>query len=344
MRKVPTGTRPASHRRRNASSRGTIRPRSALPIDKGRRVRCSNQPLYRRRRRMALLVLVLLLVLLLVVVLAMGSLRVGGMGDERPGQVDAPTFEEAVEEVDESAGDEEEAPEKESSEEKSPEEEATEEKEEPVPAAPDDPTLFLTVPKLGLYNHTVRNDDSEQALDLGAIKMPGTDFPWQEGDKNTYIACHRLGWPGTESHNQCLNLPSMQKGDLIILKDANGAVYRHRVVETLIVGPDDHWVTDPVAGKDMVSLQTCIESPDDLYTLGPDWSYRFVVRAERTEKVDNFRGLVGDSVTAYTGLLHAHVAHHGGVLQTARKSVGGMVRSLWGSLEPVVPSLLYNRH
>src|SRR5215211_9325241 len=75
MRKVPTGTRPASHRRRNASSRGTIRPRSALPINKGRRVRCSNQPLYRRRRRLALLILVLLLVLL---VLAVGSLGVGG--------------------------------------------------------------------------------------------------------------------------------------------------------------------------------------------------------------------------------------------------------------------------
>src|SRR5215217_2936918 len=238
MRKVPTGTRPASHRRRNASSRGTIRPRSALPINKGRRVRCSNQPLYRRRRRMALLILILLLVLLLVVVLAMGSLGVGGMGDERPGQVDAPAFEEAVEEVDEPAGDEEEAPEEESSEEKSPEEEATEE-EEPVPAAPDDPTLFLTVPKLGLYNHTVRNDDSEQALDLGAIKMPGTDFPWQEGDKNTYIACHRLGWPGTESYNQCLNLPSIREGDEIFLKDTNGMDYEYRVSETLTIGPRD---------------------------------------------------------------------------------------------------------
>src|SRR5919112_6464903 len=120
MRKVPTGTRPASHRRGNASSRGTIRPRSALPLNKGRRVRCSNQPLYRRRRRMALLVLVLLLVLLLVVVLAVGSLGVGGMGDERPGQVDAPTFEEAVEEVDEPAGAVEGTPEEESSEGKMP--------------------------------------------------------------------------------------------------------------------------------------------------------------------------------------------------------------------------------
>jgi sortase A len=230
---------------------------------------------------MALLVLVLLLVLLLVVVLAVGSLGVGGMGDERPGQVDAPAFKEALEEVDEPAGDEEEAPEKESSEEKSPEEEATEEKEEPVPAAPDDPTLFLTVPKLGLYNHTVRNDDSEQALDLGAIKMPGTDFPWQEGDKNTYIACHRLGWPDTESHNQCLNLPSIREGDEIFLKDTNGMDYEYRVSETLTVGPSDSWVMEPLTGKDMLSLQTCIEAPGDFLTLGPNWLARFVVRAER---------------------------------------------------------------
>ena len=220
---------------------------------------------------MALLVLVLLLVLLLVVVLAVGSLGVRGMGDERSGRVDAPAFEEASEEVDESADDQEEAP----------EEEATEEKEEPVPAAPDDPTLFLTVPKLGLYNHTVRNDDSEQALDLGAIKMPGTDFPWQEGDKNTYIACHRLGWPGTESHNQCLNLPSIREGDEIFLKDTNGMDYEYRVSETLTVGPSDSWVMEPLTGKDVLSLQTCIEAPGDFLTLGPNWLARFVVRAER---------------------------------------------------------------
>ncbi len=221
---------------------------------------------------MALLVLVLLLVLLLVVVLAMGSLGVGGMGDERPGQVDAPAFEQAPGMVNELVGEEEEAPE---------EEEAAEEKEEPVAAAPDDPTLFLTVPKLGLYNHTVRNDDSEQALDLGAIKMPGTDFPWQEGDKNTYIACHRLGWPGTESHNQCLNLPSIREGDEIFLKDTNGMDYEYRVSETLTVGPSDSWVMEPLTGKDVVSLQTCIEAPGDFFTLGPNWLARFVVRAER---------------------------------------------------------------
>ena len=66
-------------------------------------------------------------------------------------------------------------------------------------AAPDDPTLYLTVPRLGLYGDTVRNDRSEEALGLGAIKLPGTGFPWQKGDTNTYIACHRLGFLATES-------------------------------------------------------------------------------------------------------------------------------------------------
>ena len=215
---------------------------------------------------MALLVLLVLLVAVLVV----GSLGIGGTSGERAGQVDAPAFEQAPEAVDESVGDEEEAS-----------EEVTEDKEEPVAAAPDDPTLFLTVPRLGLYDHTVRNDDSEQALDLGAIKVPGTDFPWQEGDKNTYIACHRLGWPGTESHNQCLNLPSIREGDEIFLEDANGMVYEYRVSETLTVVPSDSWVMKPLAGKEVVSLQTCIEAPGDFHTLGPNWLARFVVRAER---------------------------------------------------------------
>jgi sortase A len=163
---------------------------------------------------------------------------------------------------------------------KAQEDEDTEE-EEAGGVAPDDPTLYLTVPRLGVYGHTVKNDDSEEALVLGAIKVPSTDFPWQKGDTNTYIACHRLGFPGTESHNQCLNLPSMQEGDEIILEDANGTVYRYRVSESLAVGPSDMWVTEPLSGRDVVSLQTCIETLDDLYTLGPDWEARFVVRADR---------------------------------------------------------------
>ncbi len=55
------------------------------------------------------------------------------------------------------------------------------EEEEEEGVTPQDPTLFLTVPKLGMFSHTVRNDDSEPALDLGAIKLPYTGFPWERG-------------------------------------------------------------------------------------------------------------------------------------------------------------------
>ncbi len=165
-------------------------------------------------------------------------------------------------------------------EQETPEETATEE-EEAGSVAPDDPTLYLTVPKLGVYGHVVRNDRSEEAMSVGAIKLPDTGFPWQEGDTNTYVACHRLGFPGTESFNQCLDLPSMQQGDEVILEDALGRAYRYRVSEFLAVEPGDTWVTEPVEGRDVVSLQTCIETLNDVFTLGPDWEARFVVQAER---------------------------------------------------------------
>jgi sortase A len=162
-----------------------------------------------------------------------------------------------------------------------PEEEAANKENKRVAPIPNDPTLYLTVPRLGIYGHTVRNERSEAAMDLGAIKLPDTSFPWQKGDTNTYIACHRLGWPGTESYNQCLNLPFMRKGDEVALTDANGAVYRYRVSEMLIVGPNDGWVTKAVPGRQVVSLQTCIEAPGDFSTLGPNWAARFIARADR---------------------------------------------------------------
>ena len=154
-----------------------------------------------------------------------------------------------------------------------------EQQDETFPPPPDDPTLYLSVPRLGLERNTVRNDDSELALGRGAIKLPRTGFPWEKG-ANTYIACHRVGYPLTESHNQCRNLPSMRTGDEVILEDSEGAAYRYRVTEALTVLPHETAVANPVPGRRVVSLQTCIETPGDLTTLGPDWAARYVVRAD----------------------------------------------------------------
>lgn len=144
--------------------------------------------------------------------------------------------------------------------------------ERAMPAPPVDKTLYLTVPKLGRYDDVVRNDDSAWALDNGAIKLPVTGFPWQD-NANTYIAGHALGYAGTESYLQFAELPNMAEGDEIFLSDANGTTYEYRVTEVLTVTPQDNWVTDPVAGKDMISLQTCVNPPD--------YDQRLVVRGER---------------------------------------------------------------
>jgi len=299
------------------------------PLTKKRRwVRCSQRPVFKRRRRAACLVLVLLL--LLAVGVPLFSKNHVWIEREPVEQIVSPVVGEVPEVIAENPAAEAETGEGPVLEGESSGEEVAEDEEGGM-AVPSDPTLYLTVPRLGLYDHMVRNEDSEEALDLGAIKLPDTEFPWQKGDKNTYIACHRLGWPATESYNQCLNLPSIQEGNKIILKDANGTVYEYRVVETLTVEPEDNWVTDAVVGKDMVSLQTCIEAPDDLYTLGPNWSARFVVRAERVEErqAGGFQRIVELSVAAHTGL-HLHTlriySYYARVFEFVKST-----RVLWGT-------------
>ncbi len=237
-------------------------------IEKQRRDKDPKRPgyaVFKRGPRIGLLIVIILTPLVLYVL----GTALYDLGT----YISASIFEETSDEPEEQAGT--------TPAEQAPEETAVEEEAEPAPVAPEDPTLYLTVPKLGIYAHTVRNDNSEEALGLGAIKLPSTGFPWERGDTNTYVACHRLGFPGTESYNQCFNLPAMQQGDEVVLEDANGAVYRYRVSETPAVTPDDVQVTEPVEGRDVVTLQTCIEDLDDLSTLGPDWEARLLVRADR---------------------------------------------------------------
>lgn len=181
------------------------------------------------------------------------------------------------------------AAEKKAAEEKAAEEKAAAEKkaaEEAKPPPPADKTTYLTVPSLGLYSNTVRNDENHSTMDLGAIKLPSTGFPWQ-GGANTYIAAHRIGWPGTESDYQFYNLPLMQNGDAIYLTDMNGTTYTYQVSEVFAVYPSESWVSDPIAGRDMITLQTCTESPYDWWTIGskvfdsPPDSGRLIVRADK---------------------------------------------------------------
>ncbi len=139
----------------------------------------------------------------------------------------------------------------------------------PTPPKPPNDALYLTVPKLGIYGDTVTNSNSAAALNQGAIKLPPTGFPWQPC-ANTYIIGHRLGYAGTQSYYQFYNLPSMQPGDEIILTDSNGTRYIYRVTRVFAVGPYDTRYTYPVSGKNLVTLQTCITSLNDWWSIGPE--------------------------------------------------------------------------
>jgi len=152
-------------------------------------------------------------------------------------------------------------------------------KPEPQVKVPSDPTMYLTIPKMGLQDIPVVEGVSEEELSQGAGHLPGTGFPWIEGS-NTYIAGHRIGYPGTPSDLVFWDLPSLVAGDEVILEDSLGQTYTYRVSEILEVSPNDLSVTAPT-GSDIVSLQTCIENYGDYWTAGPNWLARYVVRAER---------------------------------------------------------------
>jgi sortase A len=152
--------------------------------------------------------------------------------------------------------------------------------EEPAIPVPNTNDLWMTIPKLGLYDNYVTNSDAHSALDYGAAKRTDTEFPWQD-TPNTFIAAHRLGWPGTASDHQFYNLPLLTFGDKIYLYDANGTTYTYEVTEIYEVAPSETWVTQQEPGRAMVSLQTCIENYGDYWTMGPNWFVRYVVRADR---------------------------------------------------------------
>jgi sortase A len=148
--------------------------------------------------------------------------------------------------------------------------------------APTPPTndLWFSIPALGLYDNYVTDTNDFSAMDYGAIKLANSGFPWQNG-ANTYIAAHRLGWPGTASDHQFYNLPALAIGDVIYLGDVNGTTYTYKVSGFKEVAANDTSVTAPQAGRNMVSLQTCIENYGDYWTMGPHWYVRYIVQADR---------------------------------------------------------------
>jgi sortase A len=138
------------------------------------------------------------------------------------------------------------------------------------PGGPADKTLYLTVPSLGLEDVPVFDSVDEEKLEEGVIHVPATGFPWQQ-DANTYIAGHRIGFPGTRSDHVFYDLEELAAGDEIILTDSAGGEYVYVVTGQQIVPPDNVEVMNAAEGRSVITLQTC--------TL-PDFSERVVVQGE----------------------------------------------------------------
>jgi sortase A len=68
-------------------------------------------------------------------------------------------------------------------------------------------------------------------------------------------------------------LPSLVKGDEILLRDRNGTKHTYSVSEKFVVPPNETWPIQLVENRDIVTLQTCT---------GPDYSQRLIVRADRS--------------------------------------------------------------
>ncbi len=134
--------------------------------------------------------------------------------------------------------------------------------------------MGLTVEAIGIYDVPVFDSDAQWALDNGVAHVPETSLPWSPTpQRNVYLAGHRFGWPGTASHLVFYNLDELGAGDTVLLRDREGRRYEYEVTETFIADPTDSWVMGQVAGRDMVTLQTC--------TPIPSFEKRLVVRADR---------------------------------------------------------------
>lgn len=132
--------------------------------------------------------------------------------------------------------------------------------------------MTLTVPRLGIENLAIPEGSTQAKLDReGIMRLRDTGLPWQEGS-NTFIVGHALGFTYTKVPYVFYELDEMRPGDEVIIRDAAGKEYVYRVYDTLTVRPADYWVTYPVDGKSVISLQTCVPIPT--------FENRLIVRGE----------------------------------------------------------------
>jgi sortase A len=132
--------------------------------------------------------------------------------------------------------------------------------------------MKITVPRLGLKDVAVPTGSRQAELDKqGIMHLRGSGLPWMAGS-NTFITGHALGFPWTRVPYAFYKLDKMKPGDEIFVEDKDGRRYTFVVYDTMTVEPGDYWVTYPVEGKTVISLQSCVPIPK--------FDHRLIVRGE----------------------------------------------------------------
>ncbi|HET7480160.1 MAG TPA: class E sortase [Rubrobacteraceae bacterium] len=160
-----------------------------------------------------------------------------------------------------------------------------------VAKVPKEKTLGLSIPKLGKDFKdlpTGQGDDTQMLTNNAAIHIRyptksggfATGWPWKK-EANVYFAGHVEGYQGTPSYKAFDGIGTLEKGDDIIVTDADGQKYTYKVSEKKIVHPTEVDVLNPVPGKNVITLQTC-EIVNVDANGNPDYSNteRLIVRGE----------------------------------------------------------------
>lgn len=144
-----------------------------------------------------------------------------------------------------------------------------------VVSGPRNKTLKVTIPEMGRVKDDrvpyAAGDDKRALKKDVAIHLEGTGHPWQK-EANVYLAGHRIGYPGTDSFLGFYRLDKLAKGDKVYVTAKNGKRYTYRVYRQEVVSPKNTKVTEPIDGRNILTLQTC--------TL-PNYTQRLIVQAEK---------------------------------------------------------------
>ena len=107
---------------------------------------------------------------------------------------------------------------------------------------------FIDIPAIGLRD-TVRSGVAMSVIDRGPAHWVGTAMAGESG--NVVLAGHR-----TTKTRPFYHLDKLEPGDAILMGDGTSFPAVYRVTETLIVVPQDVWITYDT-GETIITLFAC---------------------------------------------------------------------------------------